>query len=123
MGKKPAYTLLEVLVVLAILGILLGLIGLEGPKALQAKTQAQISADLYILASAGHIYAMDHPGKGDPSLDDLYREGYLFKVPDPPVPEGYYRVRILPESGRVQVSLEKGGKVYETKDYRAEVTL
>lgn len=123
MGNKSAYTLLEVLVVLTILGLLIGLVSLQGQKALETKTQTQISADLILLASAAKVYHLDEPADLTPPPETLVAEGYLRELPQAPVAGATYHIAIEPGTGQVRAWLEKEGGLYGKGDFQAEKIL
>lgn len=121
MPKRPAFTILELLIVLAIISILLSLIVLQGQSALDTKRQTQISADLYRIAQASRLHLRDQGELESIQVKDLRQLGYLKGDSSSPVADYDYVIRIRDQEPRIEVTLEKKGAVYETENFQARL--
>ena len=76
-SKKGGFTLVELMVVVAVIAILAAIAMPQFLSAADKARSAKETADIQIIKNATQLYMIDKNGDTPPTVENLYKEGYL----------------------------------------------
>lgn len=76
-GKEQGFTLVELMVVVAVIAILAAIAMPQFMSAADKAKQAKEIADMQIIRNATQLYMIDKSLDAPPTVETLYKEGYL----------------------------------------------
>lgn len=76
-GKEQGFTLVELMVVVAVIAILAAIAMPQFMSAADKAKQAKEIADMQIIRNATQLYMIDKSVDAPPTVETLYKEGYL----------------------------------------------